>query len=130
MIVFNLNALVAFGWTTYNGVRRKCIQKMTEHEIWEKLGRRFNRFEPDRGNDKPSEWYIVLYCILHLFAMLKRSNIPATTSEEDSKKDAILMESQNWKQWFQLPTKKPTREDRKGEDREGTVSGANPPEPV
>ncbi|KAH9213465.1 hypothetical protein DL95DRAFT_234039, partial [Leptodontidium sp. 2 PMI_412] len=64
IVAFNLNTLAAFGWATYDRLRKKCIQKMTDDskdDTWRTRGRLFKRFEPDRGSDKPSEWYILLY---------------------------------------------------------------------
>jgi hypothetical protein len=133
MIVFNLNALVAFGWATYDGFRKKCIQKMNENsesKTWKERGRRFNRFEPDRGTDKPSEWYILLYCIFHPLRLLKKPNSPTTPLKKESNEDAKIPKPQSWKRWFKLPSKKPKRDDQKGKGREDTVPGASPPESV
>ena len=63
IIVFNLNKLVSFGWATYSGHRKRSIQRMTNESTgskWKDLGRRFRRFEPDRGSSKLSDWYILL----------------------------------------------------------------------
>jgi len=125
MVVFNLNALAAFGWATYRGFRRKCIQNMTQQEKWEKLGVRFNRFEPDRGSDKPSEWYILLYCIVHPFRLYEHSSNSATTSKKDAKK-GTKVNSPNWRGSLQLLDKKTTREDRKGKNKEGNIAGTDP----
>jgi len=37
-----------------------------EHDTWQERARGFNRFQPDRGRTKPSEWYVVLYWLGHL----------------------------------------------------------------
>jgi hypothetical protein len=66
-IVFNLDALASLGWTTYSGFRQKRIGQMEDDDKWQERARGYNRFEPDRGNNKPSEWYILLYCLLHPF---------------------------------------------------------------
>lgn len=133
MIVFNLDALVAFGWKTYNAIRKRCIQKMNEkpeNKAWKEVAERFNRFEPDRGSDKPSEWYILLFCIFHPLRLLETSNSRTAPLEHESKEDVKIPKSQSWKRWFKLPRKKPKREDRKGKGTEGAVSSANPPESV
>jgi hypothetical protein len=133
MIVFNLDTLVAFGWATYNALRRKCIQKMTENsrnETWKTRGRRFKRFEPDRGSDKPSEWFILLFCFLHPFALLKKSKTSAATQKEHSKKDKEPLQAQNWKWWLRLPRRKPISHEEKDKGREDAVSGKNQDEPV
>lgn len=39
---------------------------------WRDLGRRFKRFDPDRGSTKPSDWYILLYWLLYPFGLFKR----------------------------------------------------------
>lgn len=65
--VFNLNALASLGWTTYSGFRKKRIgQMMKDNYKWQERAKGFNSFEPGRGSNKPSEWYILLYCLLHL----------------------------------------------------------------
>jgi hypothetical protein len=82
-IVFNLDALVSLGWTTYSGFRRERILQMTKNETsesWKARGQGYNRFEPDRGNSKLSKWYILLYWLLNPF---QRSIEP----EEDEDKD-------------------------------------------
>lgn len=40
---------------------------MKDDYKWQERAKGYNRFEPGRGNNKPSEWYILLYCLLHLF---------------------------------------------------------------
>ena len=67
--VFNLDALVWLGWTTYSGFRAKRIEQMTmaKDEKWQNHAQGYKRFVPDRGRTKLSEWYVLLYALLHLF---------------------------------------------------------------
>lgn len=133
MIVFNLNALVAFGWTTYDGIRKKCIQKMNGYPPktnWKNLGHRFKRFEPDRGSDKPSEWYILKYCISHPFQLLEGSSASPSALMRSAQKDTKVTMFRRWKELFQILRSKSKEEDRKGKSREEAASGISPPEPV
>jgi hypothetical protein len=126
MIVFNLNTVVSFGWATYSGLREHSIQQMRNEstgQTWGKLGRRFKRFEPRQGNTKPSDWYILLYCLLHPLALFKKSTSPDTASEESSEKDAAaeLQRAQGWTRWLHLSNRKSKLDDRKGKGKEGGV---------
>jgi hypothetical protein len=129
MVVFNLNALAAFGWATYEGVRRKCIQKMIQQEKWKELGIHFKRFEPDRGSDKPSEWYILIYCFVYPFRLHEDSSNSTTTSKKNAKKSTKGLNFPYWSQWLQVPGKK-NREDRKGKGRESNIAGTDSPQSV
>jgi hypothetical protein len=125
MVVFNLNALVSFGWATYSGLREHSIQQMKQNysakQKWGKLGRRFKRFEPKRGSSKPSDWYILLYCVLHPLELFKKPTTPDIASEETSEKDAKPQQALSWTRWLQLLSWKSKFENRKGKGKEGGV---------
>lgn len=40
---------------------------MAEDEKWRNRAQGYKRFVPDRGRTKLSEWYILLYALLHPF---------------------------------------------------------------
>ena len=66
LIVFNLNHLVQSARVRYKVLQRKIIQQIKEElttETWEQRAKNFERFEPDRQDTKPSEWYILLAAI-------------------------------------------------------------------
>ena len=67
--VLNLDALVWLGWTTYSGFRAKRIEQMTmaKDEKWQNRAQGYERFVPDRGRTKLSEWFVLLYALLHPF---------------------------------------------------------------
>jgi hypothetical protein len=125
MIVFNLNSLVSFGWATYSGLRDHSIQQMKQNysaeQKWGKLGRDFKRFEPKHGNTKPSDWYILLYYILHPLALFKKSAPSAIASEETSEKDAKPQRALSWTRWLNLSNRKSKLDNRKGKGKEGGV---------
>jgi hypothetical protein len=73
-IVFNLDSLVTFGLKYYSRFRKGAIKQMTRDsknsppdDKWQKRAQGFNRFEPDRGETRPSEWFILWYTLLYLF---------------------------------------------------------------
>jgi hypothetical protein len=126
MIVFNLNTLVSLGWATYSGLREHSIQQMKQNyfaeQNWGKLGRRFKRFEPKHGSSKPSDWYILLYCLLHPLELFKRSTIPdiaSDDSDQTSEEDAELQPAQSWTRWLQLLRWKSRLDNRKGKGKKG-----------
>jgi hypothetical protein len=125
MIVFNLNALVSFGWATYSGLREHSIQQMKQNysaeQKWGKLGRGFKRFEPNHGSSKQSDWYILVYCLLHPLALFKRSTTPDIASEETSEKNAEPQRALSWTRWLHLSNWKSKLDDRKGKGKEGGV---------
>ena len=67
--IFDSDALVSLGWTTYSGFRAKRIEQMAavEDDKWRNGAQGYKRFVPDRGRTKLSEWYILLYALLHPF---------------------------------------------------------------
>ncbi|EPE25312.1 hypothetical protein GLAREA_01224 [Glarea lozoyensis ATCC 20868] len=73
-IVFNLDSLVTFVLKSYSRFRKGAIKQMTRdsknsppNDKWQKRAQGFNRFESDRGETRPSEWYILWYTLLYLF---------------------------------------------------------------
>ena len=84
--VFNLDALVSLGWTTYSGFRAKRIEQMmtAEDKKWRNRAQGYKRFVPDRGRTKLSEWYILLYALLHPFGRSGESEDIEKDGEEDS----------------------------------------------
>jgi hypothetical protein len=125
MVVFNLNALVSFGWATYSGLREHSIQQMKQNysaeQNWGNIGRRFKRFEPKHGSSKPSDWYILLYCVLHPLELFKKPTSPDIASEDTSEKDAKPQQALSWTGWLQLLSWKSKLENRKGNGKEGGV---------
>jgi len=122
MIVFNLNTVASLGWAIYSGLREHSIRQMgneSTEQTWGKLGQRFKRFEPNQGSTKPSDWYILLYCVLHPLATFKRSTAPDNASEQTSEKDPVaeLQRAQGWSRWLHLSDWKSKLSDRKGKDR-------------
>jgi hypothetical protein len=98
-IVFNLDALVSFGWTTYSGFRQRCIEQMAEdgtHSKWQKRARDYSRFEPDRGRIKPSEWYILVYCLLHPF----RRSLERKETENEGERCSSSRPSYRWSSYM------------------------------
>jgi hypothetical protein len=106
------------------------MNKGSDNATWKQLGKRFDRFEPDRGSDKPSEWYILKYCILHPSILFQRATVPSTESNKETKEVPKAPESQNWQQWFQWFPRKPTSDSREGKERDCTVPGSKLPEQV
>lgn len=83
--VFNLDALVSLGWTTYSGFRAKRIEQMAaaEDEKWRNRAQGYKRFVPDRGRTKLSEWFILLHALLHPFGRPGESEGIEKNGEED-----------------------------------------------
>ena len=77
-VVCNLNRLVQSGGGAYKVVKAGVIRRMKEEEKehWHSRAARFDRFEPQREDNKPTEWYILMAALTFLFrdtlAMVKR----------------------------------------------------------
>jgi len=90
--VFNLDSIAIFGWKMYAGFRKACIKQMLtdskafpQGDTWQNRAQGFNRFEPDRGRTKPSEWYILLFFLMYLFGRrLKPGRIEDTGDDGSS----------------------------------------------
>ena len=70
LIVFNLDHLVQSGRSKYKAVQVKIIKQIKDKldgDIWKQRAKNFERFEPDRRDVKPSEWYILLAAVLLLY---------------------------------------------------------------
>lgn len=93
-----------------------------KNDKWKERGHRYNRFEPDRGNSKPSEWYILLYFLLHPFKRSPKFEDEDEDEEEEnvegysvsiprrqrsSTGTAETSRVQAWKAWLRGPFKKP-----------------------
>ena len=78
--------MVSLGWTTYSGFRAKRIEQMMTAEVekWRNRAQGYKLFVPDRGRTKLSEWYILLYALLHPFRRPSESEDIEKDGEEDS----------------------------------------------
>jgi hypothetical protein len=95
---------------------------------WGDIGRRFERSEPDRGNTKPSEWYILLFCITLLRNWPRRSEEPAGRLRRERMRKIDGEESspgdRTWRQLFRIPCwKSKVSKDRKGKIKKVARSG-------
>ena len=70
----------------YSGFRVKRIEQTTtaEDEKWRNRAQGYKRFVPDRGRTKLSEWYILLYALLHPFGRPGESEDIENDGEEVS----------------------------------------------
>ncbi|KAE9371039.1 hypothetical protein N431DRAFT_341691, partial [Stipitochalara longipes BDJ] len=132
MIVFNLNTVVSLSWATYSRLREHGIQQMrydSTEQTWRYIGRRFKRFEPNQESTKPSDWYILLYCLLHPLALFKRSANSDSASEKTSEDDLAsekasdgdpapeLQQAQGWTRLLHLSHWKSKLINRKGKGK-------------
>ena len=56
---------------------------MAKDEEWQKQAKGYKSFLSDRGKTKLSEWYILLYALLHLFGRSEKPEQTENDSEED-----------------------------------------------
>ncbi|KAG8530501.1 uncharacterized protein KY384_005004 [Bacidia gigantensis] len=123
-VVFNLDGLISLGWTAYSGFRGNRIEQMSTDEGWQKRAQSYRSFQPDKGKTKDSEWYILLYALLHPFRRSRGLEDSAQDDEEYSSSedtsistrasrtsDAEKAPTKPWKLWPQKLLKKMQRDE-------------------
>ncbi|KAL9120721.1 MAG: hypothetical protein Q9187_002719 [Circinaria calcarea] len=72
LIVLNINTLVQSFSRLYQARKSNLVNAMKTdpEELWKLRGQRFEIFRPRHENPQPSEWYMLLYAMLHPWVLL------------------------------------------------------------
>jgi hypothetical protein len=74
-IVFNLDNIAGIFDFKYQDYRAKQIYKMkgdhSRSDFWKEKGDGLEGLRPDNGHRTPSEWWIIVYSIRNLLAIMK-----------------------------------------------------------
>lgn len=66
LAVMNLNNLARVSKGLYQRYRNDVVKSMIKDKEWASMGEKFSRFRPERENNTPSEWNIVMFAISQL----------------------------------------------------------------
>jgi hypothetical protein len=85
LMVMNLNNLTRLGKGLYQNPRKSIIRSMRNDSDWRSMGERFSRFRPERQNNTPTEWYILVFLVLQLWKTVTgvRSNLRTKPNKSD-----------------------------------------------
>lgn len=66
----------------------KDSKNSPRNDTWRKRAEGYNRFEPDRGKTRPSEWFIMWYLLLYFFGRsIKVEKAKGEDGDDDSRED-------------------------------------------
>lgn len=128
LVVCNLDRLVQSGGDAYKTIKARVISRMKEEQKgpWETRAARFDRFEPQRKDDKPTEGYILLAALMFLFrdalAMMKRL---MTSSSKDHPRPQKLWKRNRTQQRFEDDIPSLTPEDSRSTFKTLNEEGAD-----